>query len=87
MTMGTPDPRVFPPPKVGAAEPGKPAKDLRNAWYCPVDGTRLSYGVYCKTCKRETSFAYRPPPDDELERAMQEWSLLPPPSYPHFIQD
>ncbi len=76
---------LFPEPKVEQEDPGRPAKDVRNAWYCPDDGTRLSYGVYCKTCKAEKTFAYRPP--TELDQAREALRRLPPPEYPEFVRD
>ena len=41
-------------------------RGLYPDWACPWCGTRLSYGIYCKTCEAETWFAFRPA--TELDR-------------------
>jgi len=38
-------------------------------WYCPQCAGRLSYGVYCKICKAEFTFAIRPASEAEIEAA------------------
>jgi hypothetical protein len=56
-------------------------------WYCPVCSERLSYGIYCKKCDLETSFAMRPA--GELERLIEAAKQLPNPRpvYPEGIDD
>ena len=80
------------PPMASCAAPGVPAGSqvkARNRWFCPVCGGPLSYGVYCKRCRTETSFAWRPATDKE--RALAELRALiqslPVPSYPEYAND
>jgi hypothetical protein len=54
-------------------------------WFCPVDGSRLSYGIYCKKCGEEMDFALRPA--GELERMIEQAKQFPAPPYPRSIDD
>jgi hypothetical protein len=55
-----------------------PGRGLNPDWYCPWCGTRLSYGIYCKTCEAETMFAWRPVTElDELIRECQKYPPVP----------
>ena len=54
-------------------------------WYCPTCGGRLSYGIYCKTCEVETTFATRPATETDLLAArLRE---LPAPPYRTYVDD
>jgi len=75
-----PDPDLYGPPERGN-EDGRPPATLRD-WLCPACGGRLSYGVYCKTCKTEPGIQWRPATERDVLLA-----ALPPPSYPEFIND
>ena len=55
---------------------------MRGDWYCPVCGGRLSYGIYCKACEVETTFAVRPATD--LDRLAESIRSLPAPEYRRF---
>lgn len=58
-------------------------------WDCPRCGTRLSYGVYCKTCQVEPGLEVRPATarDIELARLRAVIAALPVPAYPVFTDD
>lgn len=75
------DPDLYGPPERGNEDSGRPPATLRD-WLCPACSGRLSYGVYCKTCKTEPGIQWRPP--TERDRLLAALAALPAPSYPEF---
>jgi hypothetical protein len=61
------------------------AADPPGSWYCPGCGLRLSYGVYCKTCRAEQGIQWRPATGrDRLTAALL---ATPAPEFPRFADD
>jgi hypothetical protein len=56
-----------------------------NDWYCPTCGGRLSYGIYCKSCKVETTFAARLANETDLLAARLAENPAPP--YRTYVDD
>jgi predicted RNA-binding Zn-ribbon protein involved in translation (DUF1610 family) len=61
------------------------AAEPPGTWHCPGCGERLSYGVYCKTCRAEQGIQWRPA--GGRDRLTAELLATPAPPYPRYTDD